>query len=129
MPHRDNFDAARNVRYIEGRFFLNGAGAISATTAKGPPLFTATRTGVGTATVKLLINCQDLLDISFTLSKNAVAALTLQSLGVTQGTDGMFTASIAQTDMTGTAAAEFQAANANAWISFRAELQMGTTVV
>lgn len=129
MPHRDNFDAARNVRYIEGRFFTNGASAISAATIKGPgALLTVTRTGVGTATVKVLVVCQDLLDVSATLSKNAIAARFLQVLGATQGADGMFTVNLALTDMTGTGAVEFDAANANAWISFRVELQMGLSV-
>lgn len=126
MPHRDNFDTSRRMQYISGKFFLNGSGTIDNTQNEGAAAsFTATRSGVGTATVKVLVVAKKAPCIHFELSRSAIAARYLQVLGWTQGTDGMWTASLANTDMTGTAAQEWAAANAANFISFRGDLQLG----
>lgn len=79
MAHPDNFDASRGMRYISGRFFLNGAGAIDNTQNKGAAsLFTATRTNVGTATLKILIPAVDLTNCGVHMSKSAILNRLLQ---------------------------------------------------
>lgn len=128
MPHPDNFDQNRGVRYVEGTVFTDGANAFPTATVIGND-FTATRTGVGTATIKINVVARAVLDVSVTLSRAAVAARFLQVLGRTQGTDGMWTIAIALTTMDGTTGTEWAAANAAAFICFRAELSIGDTTV
>lgn len=127
--HPDNFDTARNTRRVSGTFFLNGNGAISLTTLIGAGDFTPTRTGVGTATVKVNIPASRVLFCDFQLSKAALAATYLQLLGRTQGGDGMWTFSLGQTTMDGTTPAEFAAANAAAFITFTVVLGLGDASV
>jgi hypothetical protein len=114
----DNHEAIRAMRTIRGRFFLNGAGVFLTPVGR---LFTATRTGVGTATVKVL-QIGTMVHFDAVMSKAAILNRMLHVLGWTQGTDGMWTASLALTDLNnaGVVAAEFAAANAAAFISFSA---------
>lgn len=128
MPHPDNFDASRNMRYVCGRVLVNGAGTFGASSG-ATSFFTAARTGVGTATIKILIPCTDLCDFQVTYSKAAILNRLIHILGWTQGTDGMFTVQLALSDLNnaGVVAAEWAAAAATAFISFSARLQMGTS--
>lgn len=121
--------SARDTVEVSGTLFLNGAGAIAATSNIGAGDFTATRSGVGTATVKVNVVAKRVIDFQYSLSKAAAAATYLQYLGRTQGSDGMWTFSFAQTTMDGTTAAEFAAANAAAFISFTAVLGLGDASV
>jgi hypothetical protein len=127
MPFPDNFDANRGVLYVEGTAFLNGSGAVDNTQNIGRQ-FTLTRTGVGTANLKILVPAKALLNCSVILSKAAILNRLLHVLGRTQGTDGMWTVALALTDLNnaGVVAAEFAAANAAAFISFAAQLQLGS---
>lgn len=130
MPgHRDNDQSARNTLRVSGTVFLNGSSAIAATSNIGAGDFTATRTGVGTATIKANVPAARVLHASFQLSKAALAATYLQLLGRTQGSDGMWTFSLAQSTMDGTTPAEFASANAAAFISFDILLGLGDSSV
>lgn len=126
LPYQDNYDANRGVFYVEGRSFLNGAGVIDNTQNEGR-YFTVTRTGVGTATIKFLVVAQRLLSCQITMSKVAILNRLLHVLGQTRGVDGMWSVLVALTDLNnaGVAATEFAAANAAAYFSIDATLQLG----
>lgn len=122
--HRDNFDDNRGVRRFGGRFFLNGAGAFATATVVGND-YTPLRTGVGILTIKINVVASGVLYWDWDISKSAVAALFPQKLGYAQGTDGMWTLTLRQTTMDGTTPAEWQAANALAFVDFEAVLLIG----
>lgn len=122
MPFPDYQDVNRGALRVEGTAFTNGSGAVDNTANIGR-CFTATRTGVGTMSIKITAVAKAVLHFNAFLSKTAVAARYLQYLGRTQGTDGCWTFLLALTDMTGTAAQEWAAANAANFVTFEAVLQ------
>jgi hypothetical protein len=126
--HNDNPSSIRNTREVKGRIYVNGANPIDATANIGAGDFTWTRTGVGTATLKINIPAKRVIDIQYSLSKQAVSARWLQLLGETQGTDGMWTFSFTHTDAAA-AAQEFAAAHAAAFVSFSVTLGFGDSSV
>lgn len=126
MPqtYNDERTVNRSELQLRGRFFLNGAGAIDNTQNVGR-LITATRTGVGTLTLKFNVVAKQILFVKAEMSKVAILNRLFHLLGVAQGTDGMWTATYALTDLNnaGVVAAEFAAANAAAFVTYEAVLE------
>jgi hypothetical protein len=126
----DNYDLNRHVNYVSGRFRVNGGGAIDNTLNVGRG-FTATRTGVGVATVKILQPARawikfvpSIVDVGPT---GAGGQLRVVLSDFAQGADGCWTFTITQTDLNnaGPAAIEWLASDAKNWIQFDCELQLG----
>lgn len=127
LEFSDNYDVNRHVNYVEGRAFLNGAGVIDNTLNEGRSLI-FTRTGIGTMSIKIDVPARKLLHCDITLSKVAILNRMLHVLGQVQGTDGKWTVSVTLTDLNnaGVAATEWAAANAAAYVSVKAILQLGS---
>lgn len=128
LPYPDSYNLNRDVLRVEGRFRTNGNGAIDNSLNVGIS-FTATRTGVGVCTVKINAPGRRLLHFEPQLWKVAPTGaghqMRLVVSDFAQGTDGMWTVTLTQTDLNnaGPAAIEFSASDAKNWISFTAALQ------
>jgi hypothetical protein len=128
MMRNPTYHVGREVLEISGRFRTNGAVAIDNSLNVGIG-FVVTRTNVGVATIKLLEQARALLHFEPQLWKVAPTGAGQQMRLVVsdfaQGADGLWTVTIAQTDLNnaGPAAIEFSASDAKNWISFTAKLQ------
>jgi hypothetical protein len=133
MPHPDNRDQNRNVRYVSGRIRTNAANPFDATSKVGTDL-TFTRTGVGTATVKVNVVAKNWVDADVRVTDvgptGAGGQLRVVISNFVQGTDGMWTFTVTQTDLNnaGPAAIEWLASDAKNWLCFSAVMQIGDSL-
>lgn len=129
LEYMDNYDISRHVNYMSGRFRPNGASAIDNTLNEGRG-FTATRTGVGLVSLKILIPCRAILDVDAKLWLPALIArrIELRNAPVKGASDGLFTVALVLTDLNnaGPVAVEFSATSVDYWVTFRATLQLGS---
>lgn len=131
LEFSDNYDLNRHVNYVHGRWRPNGASAVDNTLNVGRG-FTVTRTGVGVATVKINTPARAILDFEAHIwdvgPTGAGGQLRVAVSDFAQGTDGMWTVTLTQTDLNnaGPAAIEWLASDAKNWISFTATLQLGS---
>jgi len=126
LAFNDNRDTNRGTQTVEGTAYTNGASAVDNTQNEGKG-FTLTRSGVGTANLKITVPCRKVLYVDISLSKTAILNRAVHILGKTQGTDGQWTIAIALSDLNnaGVVAAEWPVANAANFVTFQAVLQLG----
>ena len=126
LQFRDQSETNRGTQSVEGCAYTNGASAIDNTQNEGKG-FTLTRSGIGTANLKITVPAARILYIDVQLSKSAILNRAVHILGKTKGADGLWTVAIALSDLNnaGVVAAEWPAANAAAFVTFQAILQLG----
>lgn len=122
----DSREANRGTFEIRAKVFLNGAGVIDNTANKGRNTI-VTRTGVGTATVKLDVPAREVLFFKAEMGKAAILNRMLHVIGApAQGTDGKWTYTLALTDLNnaGVAATEWAGPATSAFLHIMATVQL-----